>query len=177
MLVFNGGDDGGPGGNTHAVLAFVTSGHIAFLDAQTREPVDCIDVGTQAHAAWPTPDQRHLIVANQNGKKLQRIRTEYRNETFVLEDAATIDLAACTTPSGAACQDPNLRPDNGSDLPAHDERRALQLRHPEGWSTPMPLLSRSTDATSGGATGARTTSSWSTHAATGRSTAWSLPVR
>jgi hypothetical protein len=120
MIVFNGGDDDGPGGNTHAALAFVASGHVVFLDAAAREPVECIDVGTQAHAAWPTPDQQHLIVANQNGKKLQRIATDYENETFTLEDGATIDLATCTTPSGAACQDPNLRPDNAPICPRTD---------------------------------------------------------
>jgi hypothetical protein len=117
MLVFNGGDNDGPGGNTHAMVAFVASGHVAFLDARTRKPVDCIDVGIQAHAAWPTPDQRYLIVANQNGKKMHRIRTDYRHNRFVLEDDATLDLATCTTPSGAACQDPNLRPDNAPICP------------------------------------------------------------
>jgi hypothetical protein len=117
MIVFNGGDNDGPGGNTYAALAFVGTGHVAFLDAETREPVDCIDVGTQAHAAWPTPDQRHLIVANQNGKKLQRIRTDYKTEMFTLEDSATIDLKTCTTPSGAPCEDPNLRPDNAPICP------------------------------------------------------------
>jgi hypothetical protein len=117
MLVFNGGDDDGPGGNTYAALTFLATGHVVFLDAETRKPVGCIDVGTQAHAAWPTPDQRYLIVANQNGKLLQRIRTDYRNETFTLEQPATIDLAACTTPSGAACQDPKLRPDNAPICP------------------------------------------------------------
>jgi hypothetical protein len=117
MLVFNGGDDDRPSGNTHAVIAYVASGHVAFLDAQKRTPLECIDVGAQAHAAWPTPDQRHLIVANQNGKKLQRIATDYPNESFRLEDDATIDLAGCTTPSGAACQDPKLRPDNAPICP------------------------------------------------------------
>jgi hypothetical protein len=117
MLVFNGGDDDRPSGNTHAVIAYVATGHVAFLDAQERKPLDCIDVGTQAHAAWPTPNQRHLIVANQNGKKLQRIATDYENESFRLEDDAEIDLAACTTPSGAACQDPELRPDNAPICP------------------------------------------------------------
>jgi hypothetical protein len=117
MLVFNGGDDGRPSGNTHAVIAYVASGHVALLDAQERKPVECIDVGAQAHAAWPTPDQRHLIVANQNGKKLQRIATYYRNKSFRLEDEAEIDLAGCTTPSGAACQDPELRPDNAPICP------------------------------------------------------------
>ena len=33
MLVFNGGDNDGAGGNTHAVIAYVATGHIAFLDA------------------------------------------------------------------------------------------------------------------------------------------------
>jgi hypothetical protein len=123
MLVFNGGDDDGAGGNTHAVIAYVGTGHVAFLDAAEREPLDCIDVGAQAHAAWPTPDQQHLIVANQNGKQLNRIATDYENEVFTLEPAATLDLAACTTPSGAPCQDPVpgeepiLRPDNAPICP------------------------------------------------------------
>lgn len=117
MIVFNGGDNDGPGGNTYAALAFVASGHVAFLDAETREPVGCIDVGMQAHAGWPTPDQRYLIVANQNGKKLQRIRTDYRTETFTLEDSATIDLTTCETPTKRPCQDPKLRPDNAPICP------------------------------------------------------------
>jgi hypothetical protein len=106
----------------------VASGHVVFLDADTREPVECIDVGTQAHAAWPTPDQRHLIVANQNGKQLQRIRTDYRREIFTLESSATLDLKdvpaepgkpakPCLTPSGKRCEDPNLRPDNAPICP------------------------------------------------------------
>ena len=117
MLVFNGGDEEGPSGSRYAVIAYVASGHIAFLKASERKPVECIDVGTQAHAAWPTPDQRHLIVANQNGKKLQRIATDYRHERFTLEDDAAIDLATCTTPSGAPCQDAKLRPDNAPICP------------------------------------------------------------
>ena len=112
MLYFNGGRDDGPGGNTHAIIAFVATGHVVFLNATTRAPVGCIDVGAQAHAAWPTPDQRYALVANQQGKLFQRIRTVYGTNSFVLEDAATIDLATCTTPSGAPCQDPALRPDN-----------------------------------------------------------------
>ena len=125
MLVFNGGDSDKPSGNTDAVIAYVGSGHVAFLDAATREPVECIDVGTQAHAAWPTPDQGHLIVANQNGKKLQRIATDYANDRFTLENDATIDLAACTTPSGAPCEHPELRPDNAPICPRTTRDGAL----------------------------------------------------
>jgi hypothetical protein len=117
MLVFNGGDDDGPGGNTHAMIAYVATGHVAFLDANDATLLDCIDVGAQAHAAWPTPDQKHLIVANQNGKQLNRIATDYERDAFELEPAATLELAACVTPSGAPCQDPSLRPDNAPICP------------------------------------------------------------
>jgi DNA-binding beta-propeller fold protein YncE len=98
--------------HTHAVLAFVATGHVLFMDAASRVPVACIDVGVQAHAAVPSPDQAYVVVANQNGKLLQRIRTNYLTNTFTLESAATLDLAACVTPSGALCQHPVLRPDN-----------------------------------------------------------------
>lgn len=117
MLVFNGGDRDARGGNTDAAIAFVGTGHVLFMDAASREPTECIDVGTQAHAVWPTPDQRHLLVANQNGKLFQRIATDYETDTFRLEDDATLDLANCTTPSGAPCQDPILRPDNAPICP------------------------------------------------------------
>src|SRR5918992_2413195 len=48
MLVFNGGDDDGAGGNTHAIIAYVGSGHVAFIDAATRKLIDCIDVRGKA---------------------------------------------------------------------------------------------------------------------------------
>jgi len=31
---------------------------------------------------WPTPDQKSLIVANQNDKKLSRISTDYETDTL-----------------------------------------------------------------------------------------------
>ncbi|MCP9488480.1 MAG: hypothetical protein MSC31_01235 [Solirubrobacteraceae bacterium MAG38_C4-C5] len=120
MIVFNGGPDSRDG-NSHAALAFVASGHVLFLDTETREPVECIDAGSQAHAVWPTPDQRHLLVANQNGKLFQRIATDYENERFTLEDDATLELANGTTPSGALRQDPALRPDNAPICPRTDD--------------------------------------------------------
>jgi len=120
MIVFNGGPDS-RGGNSHAALAFVASGHVLFMDAQTREPVECIDAGSQAHAVWPTPDQRQLVVANQNGKLFQRIATDYAAQRFALEQDATLDLANGTTPSGAPRQDPQLRPDNAPICPRTDD--------------------------------------------------------
>jgi hypothetical protein len=116
MLVFNSTD-------THATLAFVASGHVVIFDAAKRQPVACFrtEAGAggvrQAHAAFPTSDDRYLIVANQNGKKLERIRTDYGRGRFTQEPAATIDLAGCTTPTGLPCQSVDLRPDNAPICP------------------------------------------------------------
>lgn len=103
---------------SHAVLAFVASGHVVFFAAETRTPVACIrsSIGAggarQAHAAVPTRDDRAVLVANQNGKLLERIHTDYPTNTFVLDAAATLNLAACTTPNGVGCQQDGVRPDN-----------------------------------------------------------------
>ena len=113
MLVFN-------AASTHAALAFVATGHVVVFDTASRAPVACIDAGEQAHAAFPSPDEQFILVANQNGKLLQRIRSDYQANTYTLEDAATIDLATCRTPSGAACQDQTLRPDNAPICPVID---------------------------------------------------------
>jgi hypothetical protein len=106
--------------NSHAVLSFVASGHVVFFDAAERTPLACIDVGVQAHAAVPAPDESYVVVANQNGKLLQRISTDYETSTFTLEAGAQLDLANGTTPSGALRQDPALRPDNAPICPLID---------------------------------------------------------
>ena len=109
--------------HSHGVLSFVASGHVVIYDGATREPEACIRMspGTggarQAHAAFLTPDDRHIVVANQNGKLLERIDTDYVNGVYTHATAATIDLASCTTPNGFPCQDPVLRPDNAPICP------------------------------------------------------------
>jgi hypothetical protein len=109
--------------NTHAITSFVASGHVVILDARTRTPVDCIRTepgaggARQAHAAIPAPDDSYIIVANQNGKALERIRTDYRNNTFTLDTSAKLDLAGCTTPNGLPCEAALLRPDNAPICP------------------------------------------------------------
>ena len=113
MLLFN-------AAHSHAIVSFVATGHVLFMDAATRTPVACLDVGLQAHAAFPSLDQTYVVVANQNGKLLQRINTDYMTNTFALDGAATLDLATCTTPNGAACQDATLRPDNAPICPVID---------------------------------------------------------
>ena len=86
---------------SHAVISFVASGHVLFMNTATKAPIQCIDVGVQAHAAAPSNDQTFVVVANQNGRLLQRINTNYQTNTFTLDNGATINLATCTTPSGA----------------------------------------------------------------------------
>src|SRR5687767_7343421 len=44
------------GRGSHAVIAFVTTGHVLFMDTATRTPIQCLDVGVQAHAAVPSND-------------------------------------------------------------------------------------------------------------------------
>jgi hypothetical protein len=147
MLVFN-------RDHTHAVLAFVASGHVVIFDARSRRPLECFqtEVGAgnarQAHAVWPTPDSRYVLVANQNGKKFERIRTDYRRNRFMQQPEATLDLANCTTPNGFACQDPVLRPDNapicpfvpGSGFPAYVSLRGGGMLAIDPYATPMRIV-------------------------------------
>jgi DNA-binding beta-propeller fold protein YncE len=76
MLVFNAGE-------SHAILAFVATGHVLFMDAASRTPIRCIDVGLQAHAAFPSPDETYVVVANQNDSTAtpMSIVGEYDNAT------------------------------------------------------------------------------------------------
>ncbi len=112
--------------HTHAVLSFVASGHVVIFDAETRKPLNCFETtvgstGTrQAHAAFPAPDGSYILVANQNGKRLERIDTNYKTNTFVHNAAATLDLATCTTPNGQPCEHPDLRPINWPICPIVD---------------------------------------------------------
>ena len=108
--------------HTHAMLAFVASGHVVVFDAAARKPLECVrttetPTGRQAHAAFPAPDGSYILIANQNGKRLERIDSNFAKNTFTHNPAATLDLATCTTPSGAPCQAPKVRPDNAPICP------------------------------------------------------------
>jgi hypothetical protein len=65
----------------HAILSFL-SGHVLFMDAKTRKPEACLSMGKNAHAAWPTPNQKLAIAANIIEKKFVRIWTDYSAHTF-----------------------------------------------------------------------------------------------
>ena len=118
MLLFN-------RDHSHAVLSFVASGHVAVIDAATRKPLSCIRTtqsatGRQAHAAYPAPDGSFIVIANQNGKRLERINSDFRANTFTHDVDATLDLAGCMTPNGMPCQAAGVRPDNAPICPIVD---------------------------------------------------------
>jgi hypothetical protein len=148
MLAFN-------PGQSHAIIAFVATGHVLFMDAASRAPLRCIDVGAQAHAAFPSLDETYVVVANQNGKLLQRIATDYDTGSFALDDAATLNLATCVTPNGAACEDPALRPDNAPICPVVDQTSRLSFVTLRGGglfvvdstATPMSIVAEYDSAT------------------------------
>jgi hypothetical protein len=118
---------------THAVISFVASGHVLFIDAASRTPVDCLRTSLgaggarQVHFAVPAPDDSYLGVANQNGKLYERIETDYASNTFVLNAANSIDLATCTTPNGHPCEDALTRPDNAPICPVIDASSRLNF--------------------------------------------------
>jgi len=119
MLLFN-------STQSHAILSFVASGHVVIFDASSRVPLACFrtQVGStglrQAHASFPAPDDSYILVANQNGKLLERILTDYSTNTFVHDIPATLNLATCLTPNGNSCEDATLRPNNAPICPIID---------------------------------------------------------
>jgi hypothetical protein len=140
--------------HTHSVLSFVASGHVVLFDAPSRRPVACLRMSAgaggarQAHAAFPAADDSYILVANQNGKLLERIDTDYAAGSFVHNPAATLDLAACTTPNGHPCEAPGVRPDNAPICPiiSSSARRAFVTLRGGGLlvvdprTTPMTIL-------------------------------------
>jgi hypothetical protein len=133
----------------YMAVAFVASGHVAVIAARTREPVALFRTtagaggARQAHAAFWTHDGSALLVANQNGKLLERIDHDAAAGTFTHNPAATLDLANCVTPNGHPCQSatpvndsdpgylgPNNRPDNAPICPVitDDDKSYTTLR-------------------------------------------------
>jgi hypothetical protein len=69
----------------YAIISYVASGHVVFLDAGSRAPIGCVSLGKNAHAAWPTANMRMAIGANIAEKKLVRIWTDYANKKFTIK--------------------------------------------------------------------------------------------
>ncbi len=139
---------------THAIISFVASGHVLFMDATSRLPVACFRMSPgaggarQAHMSSPSPDETYVTVANQNGKLFERILTDYATHTFIHDVAGTLNLAACTTPNGLPCEAPMLRPDNAPICPIPESSsrfvfvtlRGGGLFVVNGQTTPMKIV-------------------------------------
>lgn len=124
---------------TVGILAYVASGHVVFIDAATRTPMKCLRMSAgfggarQAHAAFPAPNGKYVIVANQNGRLLERINTDanpadppYSGPDDILHDtAATLDMVSCTTNAGRECQAAGVRPTNNVVCPIIDHTSTL----------------------------------------------------
>lgn len=89
---------------THAVIANVASGHVQIVRASDRKVTGSVRMtagagsAIQAHAALVTPADDAIVVMNQNGKKLQRVRADFRSEVYRLDTAADLDLGALQDP-------------------------------------------------------------------------------
>ena len=69
----------------YAVLSYVASGHVVFMDAASRAPIGCVSLGKNAHAAFPAANMKVAIGANIAEKKLVRIWTDYANKKFTIK--------------------------------------------------------------------------------------------
>ena len=84
---------------THAVISYVDSGHVQVIRASDRKGVATIKVTGSAagpaapHASAVTPAGDAVIVANQGGKRLQRISADFKNDVYKLDSAADLDLS------------------------------------------------------------------------------------
>jgi DNA-binding beta-propeller fold protein YncE len=84
---------------THAVISYVDSGHVQVIRASNRKVVASIKMtgsaaGTAApHATAVTPAADAIIVANQGGKRLQRITADFKNDVYKLDSSADLDLS------------------------------------------------------------------------------------
>lgn len=85
--------------HSHAIIANVASGHVYVMRAADRRIVTSIKVGVQAHAAYPTPDDKWIIVANQNGKRLARISSDYVNDWYEYDTNHDLNLGALENPN------------------------------------------------------------------------------
>ena len=121
--------------HTHAVLSFVASGHVVIFDAEKRAALNCFQTtvgstGTrQAHAAFAAPDGSFILVANQNGKRLERIDADFATNTFVHNPAATLDLHDVQDAERRRLRRSGAAADQLADLSDHRRLQQPRLRH------------------------------------------------
>ncbi len=85
--------------SSHAVIANVATGHVYVVRAGDRRIVASVDVGEQAHHAEAAPDGSVILAANQNGKRLARIRADFAADRFTYSRADDLNLGALEDPA------------------------------------------------------------------------------
>lgn len=87
--------------NRYMALNFVTSGHLGIVDGETKKPV-CLfrttqtSTGRQNHMSFWSPSGNQLILANQNGRILERVDVKRNGNgtisDFIFNAAASLDF-------------------------------------------------------------------------------------
>jgi hypothetical protein len=91
----------------YAILSYVASGHVVFIDAASRAPIGCVSLGKNAHAVWPTANMKMALGANIAEKKLVRIWTNYADKKFTIKpDNDVVNL----TPMESGQDVPDMAP-------------------------------------------------------------------
>ena len=75
--------------HTHMAISHTASKSLLVLNAETRKVAANLPI--DAHAAFPTPDDTFIIAADIGDKLITRIRSDYTNEKYTVED--TLDLS------------------------------------------------------------------------------------
>ncbi|MCO6433609.1 hypothetical protein [Nitrosomonas nitrosa] len=85
----------------YMALNFVVSGHLGIVDGESKSPV-CLfratgtSTGRQNHMSFWAPDGKRVIVANQNGRMLERVDVVHNSQGevtgFDFNAAASLDL-------------------------------------------------------------------------------------
>src|SRR6058998_2010097 len=103
----------------YAILSYVASGHVVFLDAAARAPIGCVSLGKNAHATFPAADMNLAIGANIAEKKLVRIDRLRKQKIHSQRHRGPGSLGI----GGGA-------PRHGADLSDYREKEPVCLRHP-----------------------------------------------
>ncbi len=123
---------------THAVISFVDSGHVQVIRASDRKVVASIKMtgsaagAAQPHATAVTPAGDAIIVANQGGKRLQRIAADFKNDVYKLDSAADLDLSVLEDadhPGNLPRRLPGDTHEGGRDTRQIRDRTSVVLRH------------------------------------------------
>ncbi len=97
----------------YMAAALVASGHVAIIDGETKTAKALFRTtgtatGRQNHMGFWTANGKHLLIANQAGRLLERIDYNAATDTFTFNAAATLDLVGGRAMTAAPVADPSL---------------------------------------------------------------------